>query len=285
MRLFALSDPHLSLGMPGKAMDKFGPQWVDHAGHIERNWRAVVGDDDLVLVAGDISWAMRLDGPHGARPDLEFLGRLPGQKVLIKGNHDFWWGSVSAVRKALPAGMFAIQNDAIRVGPVVLGGTRLWDVPGLKFDAVMEPAALAGWESAEAGRADDGGRPATAGRGVEAPPDPRSDPAESERIYRRELERLRLSLAAMERLAADAGDAPLRVALTHYPPCGPGLEPTEATELFEQHGVRHVVFGHLHDARRDLSPPPFGERNGVRYHLTACDFLNFRPVLIEEFQE
>ena len=82
MRVFALSDTHLSFGMPGKAMDKFGPPWVDHAGRIERNWRAVVGDDDLVLVPGDISWAMRLDGPHGASPDLEFLGRLADEGRL-----------------------------------------------------------------------------------------------------------------------------------------------------------------------------------------------------------
>ena len=73
--------------------------------------------------------------------------------------------------------------------------------------------------------------------------------------------------------------------MTHYPPCGPGLEPTEATELFERHGVRHVVFGHLHDARRDLSPPPFGERNGVTYQLTSCDYLDFKPVLVDEVRD
>ena len=96
---------HLSLGVPDKSMDKFGPRWVGHTARLESNWRSVVGEDDLVLVPGDISWAMRLEGPTGARPDLDLLGRLPGTKVLIKGNHDYWWQSVSSVRKALPEGM------------------------------------------------------------------------------------------------------------------------------------------------------------------------------------
>src|SRR5882672_9439245 len=102
MRVFALSDPHLSFGTPGKTMDRFGPQWVDHPAKIERAWRERVGERDLVLVPGDISWAMGLEQ---ARPDLEFLARLPGIKILGKGNHDYWWSSISKLRHALPPGM------------------------------------------------------------------------------------------------------------------------------------------------------------------------------------
>jgi predicted phosphohydrolase len=266
MRLFALADTHLSLGVPDKSMDKFGPPWVGHTARLESNWRSLVAEDDLVLVPGDISWAMRLDGPGGAGPDLEFLGRLPGTKVLVKGNHDYWWQGISTVRRALPAGMFAIQNDAVRVGSVVLAGTRLWDTPGLKLGDIFVP-----------------GESRSAAEGAEPEAVPPEDPAETERIYRRELGRLRASLEAMEKLAASApqGEPILRVALIHYPPCGPNLEPTEATEVFERYRVRHVVFGHLHGVRRDLRPPPFGEARGVCYHLVAGDYLDFRPKLIE----
>ena len=80
MKIFALSDLHLSHADPGKAMDRFGPHWRDHPRKIERAWRERVGADDVVVAAGDLSWAMRL--PE-ALPDLEFLGRLPGAKVLV----------------------------------------------------------------------------------------------------------------------------------------------------------------------------------------------------------
>jgi len=109
VRVFAIADPHLSSQNP-KPMDVFGSGWEGHPEAFFEGWRRVVGPDDLVIVAGDISWAMRLDE---ALPDLQAIAELPGRKVLIRGNHDYWWPSISRLRAALPEGMYAIQNDSV----------------------------------------------------------------------------------------------------------------------------------------------------------------------------
>ena len=115
--------------MPGgddKPMDVFGPQWDRHFLRISENWRKTVGEDDIVLIPGDISWAMQL---KDAIPDLEEISRLPGRKILCKGNHEYWWSSLSRLRAALPGNMTALQFDAVDAGPCVVCGTRGWNYP------------------------------------------------------------------------------------------------------------------------------------------------------------
>ena len=125
MRLFAIGDLHLS-GGDDKPMDVFGPQWDRHFSHIRENWIKFVGDQDVVLIPGDISWAMKLED---ARADLEEIGLLPGRKILCKGNHDYWWNSISQVRTILPQGMTALQHSAADLGKAVVCGTRGWLIP------------------------------------------------------------------------------------------------------------------------------------------------------------
>jgi uncharacterized protein len=125
MRVFAIADPHLSRVHP-KPMTIFGPAWQGHPEAFFRGWREVVGPEDLVIVAGDISWAMRLSE---AIPDLLDLASLPGRKVLLKGNHDYWWPSISRLRAVLPEGMYALQNDALVLDGVAVTGTRGWEYP------------------------------------------------------------------------------------------------------------------------------------------------------------
>jgi len=108
-------------------MSVFGEGWLGHPEAFFEGWRSVVNDDDLVLVPGDISWALRFDD---AMADLEDLAELPGEKVLLRGNHDYWWPSIGRLRAALPPRMHALQNDAIRIGSVVIAGTRGWTCPG-----------------------------------------------------------------------------------------------------------------------------------------------------------
>ncbi|AWN22604.1 phosphohydrolase [Deinococcus irradiatisoli] len=126
MRVFAIADLHLAFSVP-KPMTVFGPQWAGHPQAIFEQWRAEVREDDLVLLPGDLSWAMRL--PE-AMHDLAPVAALPGTKVLLRGNHDYWWPTISRLRAALPPGMFAVQNGALRFGPVVVCGTRGWLTPG-----------------------------------------------------------------------------------------------------------------------------------------------------------
>ena len=139
MRIFAIGDPHLSLDSD-KPMDIFGPKWGHHAERIAEAWHETVSEEDLVLVPGDISWAMHL---KNAAADLKFIGDLPGRKVILRGNHDYWWDSLSKVRSALPPSMYALQNDALVIGGIAIAGSRGWTCPGsLNFDAQKGPADL-----------------------------------------------------------------------------------------------------------------------------------------------
>lgn len=122
MKVFAISDLHLSINNP-KPMDIFGEVWDNYLAHIEQSWRENVQNDDVVLIAGDISWAMKLDE---VVPDIKYLSGLGGTKIFIKGNHDYWWSSVSALRAILPPGMYALQNDAVKIENAVFCGSRGW---------------------------------------------------------------------------------------------------------------------------------------------------------------
>ena len=124
--VYAIGDLHLSLSVPNKAMDVFGAHWKDHAARIKEAWQDTVSEEDLVLIPGDISWAMYLSD---AIADLNFLGALKGSKLILRGNHDYWWQSVTKVRTALPNGMYALQNDVFRFGDLAVAGTRGWTVP------------------------------------------------------------------------------------------------------------------------------------------------------------
>lgn len=125
MTVYAISDLHLPAGND-KPMDIFGSHWERHFERIRESWTECVKQEDLVLLPGDISWAMRLED---ALQDLDMIGRLPGKKIITRGNHDYWWSSISRVREKLPENMFALQNDSIRIGDLVVSGTRGWILP------------------------------------------------------------------------------------------------------------------------------------------------------------
>lgn len=127
MKVFAVSDLHLP-GKRNKTMDMFGTNWAGHFEKIKSDWRAKVAEEDVVLIAGDISWAMTLD--EGIS-DLEMLAGLPGKKVLIRGNHDYWWSGITALRRAAPnESFYFLQNDCIKFEDLIICGSRAWSCPG-----------------------------------------------------------------------------------------------------------------------------------------------------------
>ena len=97
MSIYAMADLHLALDNPDKTMEVFGDAWKDYMSRIKEN-ASVVGEDDLYLLPGDLSWATYLEQ---ADKDFEFINALPGKKVAIRGNHDYWWGTVSKMKKIL----------------------------------------------------------------------------------------------------------------------------------------------------------------------------------------
>ncbi len=141
-------------------MDIFGSHWKGHPERIAAAWHARVQPEDYVLLAGDTSWAMRLDD---ALVDLRWIDALPGRKVLIKGNHDYWWDRVGPLRPHLPPSISAVEADAVDIGSAVVCGTRGWVTPET----------------------------------------PGYNPATDERIYNRELGRLDRALAAAAKLNSD----------------------------------------------------------------------------------
>ncbi len=125
MKVFAISDLHLS-SVVEKPMDIFGTAWDNYFDKIREDWRARVTDEDIVLLPGDFSWGMRMDE---ALPDFALVAELPGTKVILRGNHDYWWNTISQVRSALPQGFYALQNDCLRFGDVLVCGSRGWTCP------------------------------------------------------------------------------------------------------------------------------------------------------------
>lgn len=124
MNVYAISDLHLSINNP-KPMNIFGQVWDNYLETIEESWKQV-NSDDIVLLPGDLSWAMRLED---AKSDLDYISGFSGKKVLLRGNHDYWWKSISAVRAILPTDCYAVQNDALRFGNNIICGSRLWATP------------------------------------------------------------------------------------------------------------------------------------------------------------
>ena len=230
MKVFSISDLHLSINSD-KPMDIFGPVWENYLEEIEVSWDSLVSDDDIVLIPGDISWAMYL---KDAVADLKYISHFKGKKVLLRGNHDYWWKSISELRRNLPENMYAVQNDAIKFENVIICGSRGWVVPETTHKS-----------------------------------------EEDEKIYKRELIRLELSLKEATTLRQD-GD--VLICLTHYPPFNSRHEDSDFTRLMEKYGVNKAVFGHLHsyDKRQALTY----SKNGIDYFLTSCDLVKNQLVRI-----
>ncbi len=124
MKVYAISDFHLSNGT-NKPMDVFGEKWVGHWDKISEVWKKEITDEDIVLSAGDTSWAMNLSE---AKADLAAIDALPGKKFIIRGNHDYWWTSYKKINDCGYGSIRFIQNNAFCEGDYVICGTRGWTV-------------------------------------------------------------------------------------------------------------------------------------------------------------
>ena len=231
MKIFAISDPHLSFNS-NKPMEVFGDSWKDHANRIKQSWTQLVTAEDVVLIPGDISWALKFED---ALPDLVWLSKLSGKKVLLKGNHDLWWSSISRLNNLFPDNMIFLQNNSWHIGKIAVCGSRGWNLPLYSTD----------WSEHD------------------------------EKIYRREILRLEMSLKSVSK------EAEFIIGTMHYPPTDNRGSSTEFTKLFEQYNVSQVVYGHIHGA--DAPKHSYnGIINGISYRLVSCDTINFSPVLLME---
>lgn len=228
MKIFAIGDLHLSSSKE-KPMHIFGQNWLNHEMQIETNWKSCVGAEDIVLIPGDISWAMRLAEAEG---DLKYLESLPGKKICIRGNHDYWWDRPGKLNRQYES-LYFLQNTAYFIGDIAICGTRGWLSPNeVKWDA------------------------------------------EDERLYLRELERLKLSLEAAK------GAKEIWVML-HYPPTYNKTVESPLIALLAQYPVKKVIYGHLHD-EVSWKEALQGVYKGITYKLVAADYIDFKPAEIAE---
>lgn len=228
MALFAISDLHLALS-GDKPMDVFGDKWLKHDEKIKENWHKLISPEDTVLVAGDVSWSMKMK--EGIK-ELDWIHELPGRKLFVRGNHDYWWGSITKLN-SMYEDMKFIQNNFFGYEDYAVCGTRGWICPGSdKFGA------------------------------------------EDDKIYKRELIRLKLSLDT----ARKSGYSKY-ICMIHYPPTNEKFEPSGFTEIFKEYGVEKVIYGHLHGA--SLHRVMNGSIEGIEYIITSCDYINFTPVVIK----
>ncbi len=134
MKLFAISDLHLPFGAD-KPMDIFGG-WDNYTERLKDNWQKIVSADDTVVIAGDFSWTLKLED---SLPDFEFLNELNGRKILLKGNHDYWWSTKTKIDNFLKDNNFdtvkILYNNAYKVGDFAVCGSRGWVYDGTgEFD-------------------------------------------------------------------------------------------------------------------------------------------------------
>lgn len=129
MNLFTIADLHLPLGS-NKPMDIFGG-WDNYVERIEKNWKKLVTDQDTVVIGGDISWAISL---QQAKADFEFINSLPGKKIILKGNHDYWWCTANKINEFLLDNKFdtisILHNNCYSDGSIAVCGTRGWIYDG-----------------------------------------------------------------------------------------------------------------------------------------------------------
>lgn len=129
MKLFAIADLHLGFDKRiDKPMDKFGPGWENHTARLRENWERLIADDDVVMIPGDISWALRIDE---AIADFDWIHSLPGTKLISKGNHDLWWSRINYLNSLYDDIVF-LQNDCYVTegGDIVITASRGWPYPG-----------------------------------------------------------------------------------------------------------------------------------------------------------
>lgn len=222
--IYSIGDLHFD-HTKKKSMDIFGDNWINHDVRIIENWNNIVKEEDIVLLPGDISWALRLDE---AIQDLEIIDELLGKKLMVKGNHDYWWDSLSKLKSLNLNSIFFMQNNSFIYNDFGIVGTR-------------------GWISR----------------------DNDEFTQEDEKIFLRELNRLKLSLESLERTVSK------KIVMIHYPPFNMDLSPNEFVEIMKEYNVNICVYGHLHAEGHKYAVE--GTIEGIEFHLVSCDYIDFKP--------
>lgn len=233
MKIYAIADLHLSTNSSiDKPMDVFGDKWEEHPDRLQFAWNKLIKEDDLVIIPGDISWALKLED---AMPDIDWIHNMPGIKIISKGNHDLWWNRIQYLN-TLHDDIVFLQNNCyyIKELNISICAIRGWPYPGSPEYS-----------------------------------------AHDEKIYKRELLRLRMGL---DESIKKHPHATIIVAM-HYPPTGASGRETVFTETLEEYGVKMCIYGHLH-GKESWMRGIKGYCRDIDYKLVSLDYLGSVPKLI-----
>lgn len=244
MALYALGDLHLAF-QAGKSMAVFGDVWKHHEKKIEKYVHQTVQPEDTLVLTGDHSWGRKLSG---CREDLAFIERLPGRKILLRGNHDMFWDAKKTGRlnEEFEGRLFFLQNNFAVYEEYALVGTKGYTFEGPFY--LDRRGRVIGWDEE---------------REIQA-----------RKLVDREMARLRESF----RQAREAGYRKF-ILFLHYPPTNILEKTSPFTEIAEEFGVTAVVYSHCHGEQR-FGDSIRGTFHGIRYILVSGDYLNFHPALI-----
>ncbi len=240
MSVYVMADLHLATACrEKKSMEVFGSRWKDYENKIKKNWTKIINEDDTVIIPGDISWATSLDE---CVSDFSFINSLPGKKIFGKGNHDYWWSTISKMKRFNEENRFDtisfLYNEATIVEDFIITGTRGW-FPDMENPKIPENS-------------------------------------DYDKLINRESARLKLGLEEAKKLRESNPDKEILVFL-HFPPIWKDCAIKQFTSIIESYGIKRCYFGHIHAS---YNAEPFFEYNGVEYILISADFINFVPRLI-----
>ncbi|HIS48796.1 MAG TPA: metallophosphoesterase [Candidatus Scybalocola faecigallinarum] len=246
MALYALGDLHLSF-QANKPMDAFGRVWKNHERKIEKYVNKLVKPEDTLVLTGDHSWGRKL--PE-CMEDLAFIERLPGRKILLRGNHDMFWDAKKTERlnEEFAGRLFFLQNNFAVYKDYALVGTKGYTFEGPFY--LNRRGQILGWDEEKE--------------------------VQAKKLVDREMARLRKSFCQ-----AQAAGYKKFIMFLHYPPTNILEKNSPFTEIAREYGVEAVVYSHCHGERR-FGDSIHGEFQGIRYMLVSGDYLNFCPAMVVE---
>lgn len=232
MSIYVIGDLHLAFG-ENKPMDIFGKNWENHTEKIKEDWKSKVKENDTVILAGDFSWAMKL---KDTILDFQYIDELPGKKILLKGNHDYWWTTITSMKEFLQKNNIQnvdfLYNNSFKIENKIICGTRGWSLLG-------------------------------------------EDTSEDKKIIDREINRLKLSIEdAISKYGTDKEIIaflhypPISQANLIR------NENTPFMKMLQQFNITKCYYGHLHGT--SIKDAVNGNVDGIDLHLISCDAVDFK---------
>lgn len=238
MSVFVIADLHLATANAQKSMEIFGNRWKNYIEKLKSNWLKVVGNDDTVIIPGDISWGLTA---NEALNDLIWLDSLTGKKILLKGNHDFWWSTAAKLNTLFADNSInsinILNNNAVEAEDYIIAGSRGWftDKSMQSTDAQVD----------------------------------------YNKIINRETIRLKLSLDNAVKLKASSEKE--IIVFLHFPPVWGDFICTPIIDVLEQYEIKRCYFGHIHG---NYACPEIFKYKNIDFNIISADFLNFIPKIV-----